>query len=478
MSAHKAEDVNVPAGSKEALQKPLVSNAVPMSPQPPPGERQKRERKVGRSASISCSCDKHERYTTGERRAPEEVGHLLHHQLRWERALLCICSGCSRSLTRAVQERPCTCMSILPRQAHQCKLHLPTDLAAQGQRWQARLGKGQVTGGHTGFVAFAGSGDWRPTFVFGRGGEEHINQCGLELCSFEKVCVSRVVRRLCWLFQGGGRDCGRSSHGPRALGRFPQLGHAKEAVRRADHTHTHCLHVQIVYKGPSKRPGKCDGDPIGCPATRVGPPTCCSRESSCRESSRQHLFTGEAMGFVCVVAPCSDHVAKRHGTSAVQLNQCVYGADTVKTNGDCFQCTMDAERSKALRSSTASLPHSRRPHWKGLRTACGGHGVAHYLSGRISCWALLGVGVRLEGSACIADRRVPDIRRPRRSSKPATYNIVLVRLDLYGGGTIKHNVMKENIAETSAQKRERENLAAQSLDHRPSGELGQPRRQG
>ena len=238
MSAHKAEDVNVPAGSKEALQKPLVSNAVPMSPQPPPGERQKRERKVGRSASISCSCDKHERYTTGERRAPEEVGHLLHHQLRWERALLCICSGCSRSLTRAVQERPCTCMSILPRQAHQCKLHLPTDLAAQGQRWQARLGKGQVTGGHTGFVAFAGSGDWRPTFVFGRGGEEHINQCGLELCSFEKVCVSRVVRRLCWLFQGGGRDCGRSSHGPRALGRFPQLGHAKEAVRRADHTHT------------------------------------------------------------------------------------------------------------------------------------------------------------------------------------------------------------------------------------------------
>ena len=200
----------------------------------------------------------------------------------------------------------------------------------------------------------------------------------------------------------------------------------------------------------------------------MGPPTCCSRESSCRESSRQHLFTGEAMGFVCVVAPCSDHVAKRHGTGAVQLDQCVYGADTVKTNGDCFQCTMDAERSKALRSSTASLPH-----WKGLRTACGGHGVAHYLSSRISCWALLGMGVRLEGSACIADRRVPDIRRPRRSSKPATYNIVLVRLDLYGGGTTKHNVMKENIAETSAQKRERENLAAQSLDHRPSGELGQ-----
>ena len=42
MSAHKAADVHVPAGSKEALQKPLVSNTACMPPPAPPGEGQSR----------------------------------------------------------------------------------------------------------------------------------------------------------------------------------------------------------------------------------------------------------------------------------------------------------------------------------------------------------------------------------------------------------------------------------------------------
>ena len=103
---------------------------------------------------------------------------------------------------------------------------------------------------------------------------------------------------------------------------------AKEAVRKADHTH--CLHVQIIYKGSPKRSAwKCDGDPFGCSATWVGLPTRCSREPSCGESCALCFIIMDSGNTFSLENPWDSFawsnpalikVLTRSQTSTVQLN--------------------------------------------------------------------------------------------------------------------------------------------------------------
>ena len=67
----------------------------------------------------------------------------------------------------------------------------------------------------------------------------------------------------------------------------------------------------------------------------------------------------------------------------------------------------------------------------------------------------MGMGVRFEGR--LASPEGISFMKSKTFVKTGKHNNVLVRLDLYGEGAIKHNVIKETVAETNAQKKEREN---------------------
>ena len=279
----------------------------------------------------------------------------LFHELRRGRDLLQVRQGPGKQLPRALQGGARPCLSDLFGASPECTMSQGLKRFWQKQRWY-RWRQEQVEevtrrrcwqlvngGGHTASGSAAGR-SWHR----GRRGRDDAFTAGSANAETE---IPRALCRHGWLVDSRERIGWRPGRGPRAEGHLRQLGHSHGGglpsgvhSRGRSRLDTCCIPVQILLKGQTVRPvWNCSGGALRLTSRRLGTPPCRGRKRHLEENhrsglqgdrKRQVLQHGEPQRLLYAWSiKIMEQLRKCMHAELVHLDQCPYGAETVKPTG-------------------------------------------------------------------------------------------------------------------------------------------------